>query len=1430
MNLFKKSFASIYVLFLLFIVLGFFTPFNKAKANVEYVNSHFPNCSGWQFDYSVDKSNYSANEPLKIHASVHTGSGDNCYADNIRVAAYNGLLPNPGWGFMLGYSIGAVSGGETIGLPATEINGVWASLGQTPVTPTSNNCTIHNAGTTDEWKDCYIRFVFGFNERCTANCGAGNNYYDSTFVKDFNYIYGANSPTLEISADSTSLAQGGSTAVHWLSSGTSSCVVKKYPVNNPSNLTTLSNTATFGDIDTGALNTSTTYYAVCDVLSSLVFNDSDQWSLKNIFKKIFSPLKVLAQSVPGGGSTITSFVTINVTTLPVTTANLNLKTDNYKNLVDANNSTNILGTSHLTINISNLPNGKVCNLYKNTTITDVYDNTLSYPIIKDVNNIGIEDPFQLKCTDPTSAVSQTVSVKGQSGTLAFANNNNTTCIIPSGQSSCTIPLTWATTNPHSNASSYYGQIKEGGDILATTSNGTNQNIALYGTNMTNGATSIVKTLKSYNHVDGENGTSSSPAYAPENELATLNVTVMCTTGTSWFNGICKPTATPNLTAANITFSPSTGITTSTNVTFSSIITNNGTTSTGGSFNNFFQVSSEDPNGIIMSRTSKPSFFSWLINKVSAAGDPITDLTPKNMSTLASGATSTTTQTYKFPNNGMYWVRACADKSNRNTIAPGDILELNENDNCSPSWISINVGNTAANGVCGATHYLCTIGSSINQNHNTTNNSYTWQCQGLNGGTTASCSELKPDLTADTPLKVNNYNNPGFLKFSSEVRNIGANTTGATFHNVFRVATLPNGGGVVNKFEADSIMRILTSGDHDTAYFTYNLSGVSVGSYYLSTCADKNVSMVGTITESEEGNNCSGDLLFNVTEGVGLSGTINATNCSIAIGGDTCESTITWSTLNPVSGKTSEVWTPKPKNDPTGVPTNNTTNDVKIFTGNSNVGINNNTYPIYHGSRNFSLYHNNVGLGYATGIAECVSGSVWDGKVTNKCISNLLSDLTASSPTPTTVLIDSPIIFKSQIINNGASSTGASFVNLFQTSTSSDGSKNLTDYPTVSMAALGINSSNTASSTKIIFSDKGPYWIRACADKNSSGDVDGVINESNETNNCSAWMSLEILTDIAPDLMSSVPVSQIGQIKKKSVLMAGALGSTLGEGGQTKTFSFEVTNTGTGPTDIPFQNLFQVSENADGSGFIDYPVKKLIPILSPGESAVSVSDPIPFSQDLQFYVRSCADKSNADDAIGKVKELNEENNCSAWGAANLDPKLQTDGYWTWGPWSDCSAPCGPGTETRTGICTPPVNGGYDPCSSENPQTQACDLGSCTLSCANGAIDYPACKECSDGSSPESNPGGICPANTTVILKAKPATIFKGRFSTLTWTSSPGTISCTSSDFATGGLTNNSTGVKVFPSITKTYSISCKNGSSTGIGQAVVKVINPVIIEN
>ncbi|HMS91819.1 MAG TPA: hypothetical protein PKC87_06345, partial [Candidatus Absconditabacterales bacterium] len=96
---------------------------------------------------------------------------------------------------------------------------------------------------------------------------------------------------------------------------------------------------------------------------------------------------------------------------------------------------------------------------------------------------------------------------------------------------------------------------------------------------------------------------------------------------------------------------------------------------------------------------------------------------------------------------------------------------------------------------------------------------------------------------------------------------------------------------------------------------------------------------------------------------GLSGSIDASDCTILEGESTCLSNISWSTINPILGETSSVTTP-----------------VNITIADENNG--DKSYEMDRGSRYFYLYHNGLELGRDESIAECINGTSWvDGKCT-----------------------------------------------------------------------------------------------------------------------------------------------------------------------------------------------------------------------------------------------------------------------------------------------------------------------------------------------------------------------------------------------------------------------------------------------------------------
>ncbi len=234
-----------------------------------------------------------------------------------------------------------------------------------------------------------------------------------------------------------------------------------------------------------------------------------------------------------------------------------------------------------------------------------------------------------------------------------------------------------------------------------------------------------------------------------------------------------PASGPDLVVVNgsVTTNPASGIIAGNSVTLKANIINQGkvniTAPTYTHFKNLFEISDMDPNGPGgLSKIPKPSFLSMLISKAFASGtlpDPPVNQTiiylPTGFTELPVNQNISTpiSTSHIFTNNGIYYLRACADLSDKFDIV-GVIDEKIEGNNCS-NWVPITVGSVNIPGQCatvpnnGTIHYNCSRGSSTNQQSLPTK--WTWNCVGspATPANTVSCSELKNIMTGTlTPAK------------------------------------------------------------------------------------------------------------------------------------------------------------------------------------------------------------------------------------------------------------------------------------------------------------------------------------------------------------------------------------------------------------------------------------------------------------------------------------------------------------------------------------------------------------------------------------------------------------------------------------------------------------------------------------------------------
>ena len=107
---------------------------------------------------------------------------------------------------------------------------------------------------------------------------------------------------------------------------------------------------------------------------------------------------------------------------------------------------------------------------------------------------------------------------------------------------------------------------------------------------------------------------------------------------------------------------------------------------------------------------------------------------------------------------------------------------------------------------------------------------------------------------------------------------------------------------------------------------------------------------------------------------------------------------------------------------------------------------------------------------------------------------------------------------------------------------------------------------------------------------------------------------------------------------------------------------------------------------------------------------------------QTRTRTCTNPAPANGGAKCEGSATETRNC------NLNPCPVDGGWIAFGAWSECSAECGGGTQTRTRTCTnpAPANGGAK-CEGSASETRNCNLNPCPVD--GGWIAFGAWSECS-----------------------------------------------------------------------------------------------------
>ncbi|MFA6257083.1 MAG: hypothetical protein WCT29_03135 [Candidatus Paceibacterota bacterium] len=302
--------------------------------------------------------------------------------------------------------------------------------------------------------------------------------------------------------------------------------------------------------------------------------------------------------------------------------------------------------------------------------------------------------------------------------------------------------------------------------------------------------------------------------------------------------------------------------------------------------------------------------------------------------------------------------------------------------------------------CSTTHYDCSPASAVSSNNVSGLAAYTWTCS--NAGTSVSCSEQKapavtPPGQCSDPLVLNTCNVGNFkdtadsttqYKWDCESTN-GGTTANCAIDKTSSPPPPPPPSPMSGNLTATDCTIALNA---DTCTSSLNWTTTNpVGTSAVTT--PTNVT-VGTGNNSSaiygvEGGSPNGERTFYLyndgtlldqdtakaycdtnTEWDGtkcaavMSGTISVPNCTIASGGSSCTSNLSWSITNPEATPT--------KITATGMTDITVSNSL---TPSSQSGTKSVTVP--YSSRIFYLYNNNKVLGSNSATASCVSGTTWD---------------------------------------------------------------------------------------------------------------------------------------------------------------------------------------------------------------------------------------------------------------------------------------------------------------------------------------------------------------------------------------------------------------------------------------------------------------------
>jgi len=180
---------------------------------------------------------------------------------------------------------------------------------------------------------------------------------------------------------------------------------------------------------------------------------------------------------------------------------------------------------------------------------------------------------------------------------------------------------------------------------------------------------------------------------------------------------------------------------------------------------------------------------------------------------------------------------------------------------------------------------------------------------------------------------------------------------------------------------------------------------------------------------------------------------------------------------------------------------------------------------------------------------------------------------------------------------------------------------------------------------------GTWYVRGCVDQYSATNTTGLISESDETNNCSDWVSFTVVAKTTTTTSSGVP-----NLKAEIYSNVATFSSS--------TYSFVLSalirNSGSAAA-TGFYNHFEVSK--DKSTIIGNVSSntKLSLIASATSTITGTYYPVSAGT---YYFRACADQYSSSNTTGTITESSETDNCSSWSSgftSSSIPNISIDDF-------------------------------------------------------------------------------------------------------------------------------------------------------------------------